>query len=201
MKTSTKIWMCLAGVALVALGVICIAYPLNTLISMAWVLGFVFFAAGCSSIGAWSKLRQFVPQSGALLFAGILQVLLGVLLAFNPAPLAIALPFIFALWLIMEGISLAVSASDFKQIGFSYWWVPCCIGIIAACFGFYTLVNPAAGAEALVWIIGIGIMLDGIGYWVKVALINKTEKKFTRVHDQFKKSLKDIVDAEYEEIK
>ncbi|MBQ4032674.1 MAG: DUF308 domain-containing protein [Paludibacteraceae bacterium] len=201
MKTSTKVWMCLAGIALVALGVICIAYPLATIVSLAWVMGFIFFAAGCSSIGAWSKLRSFVPQSGVLLFTGILQVILGLLLAFNPAPLAIALPFIFAFWLIMEGISMAVSSSDFKQIGFSYWWIPCCIGVLAACFGVYALIHPAAAGEALVLIVGIGIIFAGIGYWVKVALINKTEKQLSKVQEKFKKSLKDIVDAEFEEVK
>lgn len=201
MKTSTKVWMCLAGIALVALGVICIAYPLSTIVSLAWVLGFVFFAAGCSSIGAWSKLRRFVPQSGILLFSGILQVILGLLVAFNPAPLAIALPFIFALWLIIEGINLAVSSADFKQIGFSYWWIPCCLGVVAACFGIYALANPAASAEALVIVTGIGIILDGIGYWIKVAIINKTEKQLSKVQEKFRKSLRDIVDAEFEEIK
>lgn len=73
--------------------------------------------------------------------------------------------------------------------------------MLAACFGVYALIHPAAAGEALVLIVGIGIIFTGIGYWVKVALINKTEKKFTKVHEQFKKSLKDITDAEFEEIK
>ena len=46
MKTSTKIWMCLAGVALVALGVMCILCPGTPLLSLAWVSGLMFFLGG-----------------------------------------------------------------------------------------------------------------------------------------------------------
>ena len=39
MKTSTKIWLAIAGILLVALGVFCITKPAATLFTTAWLIG------------------------------------------------------------------------------------------------------------------------------------------------------------------
>ena len=44
--------MCLAGIALVVLGVLCIMYPGNTLLSLAWAFGLMLIVTGCSTFGA-----------------------------------------------------------------------------------------------------------------------------------------------------
>ena len=169
MKKSTKIWMCLAGVALVALGVMCILYPGSTLLSLAWVFGLMFFLGGCTEMAAWSATRGFIPMSGLMFLSALLQIILGAIMLFHPAPLMMALPFIFAFWLLFEGINLAISSFDFKRVGFRRWWIVCCFGVLAACFGVYCLVNPNVSVETIAWIVGLGIILDGVGNWVKVA--------------------------------
>ena len=196
MKTSTKIWMCLVGVALVALGVLCIMYPGNTLLSLAWVFGLIFFLGGCTEMAAWAATRRFMPRSGLMFFSALLQIIFGCLMFFHPAPLMVALPFIFAFWLLFEGINLAISSFDFKQVGFGKWWIVCCFGVLAACFGVYCLFNPNVSVETIAWIVGLGIIIDGIGNWVKVAVVNKVEKRFVKLHDR----LKEVVDITWEEI-
>lgn len=59
--------MCIAGVALVALGVMCILCPGTTLLSLAWVFGLMFFFGGCTEKAAWSATRGFIPMSGLML--------------------------------------------------------------------------------------------------------------------------------------
>ncbi len=58
MKTSSKCWMCLSGIVLVALGIMCICYPGSTLLSLAWVLGLIFFIGGCTQMAAWAAMRR-----------------------------------------------------------------------------------------------------------------------------------------------
>ncbi|MBR3648175.1 MAG: DUF308 domain-containing protein [Paludibacteraceae bacterium] len=200
MKTSSKIWMCLAGVALVALGVLCIMYPGPTLMSLAWVFGLVFFVGGCTQMGAWATVRHFMPRSGLMFFSALLQILLGCLMILHPEPLMIIMPFVFAFWLIFEGIDVAIGSADFKLVGFRKWWIVCCLGILSACFGVYCLVNPNVSAETIAWIVGLGIIIDGIGNWVKVALINKLEKRFTQLGNRFRAAIKDIEDVQWEEV-
>ena len=197
MKTSTKIWMCLAGVALVALGVLCIKYPVNTLLSLSWLFGLFFFLGGCTQMAAWAATRGFMPLSGLSFFSALLQIILGCVMIFHPAPVMFALPFLFAFWLLFEGIDLAISSFDFKRVGFRNWWCICCFGVLAACFGVYCLLNPNISVETISWLVGLGIIIDGVGNWVKVLVVNKVEKRFVKLHDR----LREVTDIDWEEVK
>ncbi len=197
MKTSTKIWMCLAGVALVTLGVLCILYPGSTLLSLAWVFGLFFFVAGCTQIAGWSATRAYLPLSGLSFLSAVLQIVMGCVMLFHPVPVMAALPFLFAFWLLFEGINMSISSFDFQRIGFSKWWLICCFGALVACFGVYCLLNPSVSAETIAWVVGLGIIIDGIGYWVKVALVNKFEKRFVKLHDR----LREVEDITWEDVK
>jgi uncharacterized membrane protein HdeD (DUF308 family) len=196
MKTSTKIWMCLAGIALVVLGVLCIMYPGNTLLSLAWTLGIILIVTGCSTFGVWATFRAINPFGGLTFLTALLQLILGVVLIFNPAPLAIALPFIFAFWVMYEGFGLFVDSFNYKRLGFRRWWVLCLLSVLVICAGCYGLFcNPAASANVVAWLVGLGIIADGIGYWVRIAAVNRVEKKLTKLADRFHQVI-DIEDVE-----
>lgn len=188
--------MCLGGCALVALGVLCILYPGSTLLSLSWLFGLFFFLGGCTQMAAWAATRGFMPLSGLSFFSALLQIILGCVMLFHPAPVMAALPFLFAFWLLFEGINLAIGSADFRRVGFRKWWIQCCFGILAACFGVYCLCNPGTSIETIAWLVGLGIIVDGIGYWVKVALVNKVEKRFVKLHDR----LKEVEDITWEEV-
>ena len=196
MKKSTKIWMCLAGCALVVLGVLCIAYPADTIMSLAWALGIMLVVSGCSTFGAWVTLRAINPFGLLTFLTALLQVIVGVLLIFNPAPLALALPFVFAFWVMYEGLSVMLDSFNYKRLGFGKWWILCLLGalaLFAGCYGMFT--DPVASAKVLAWIVGLAIIFDGISYWVRVAAISRVEKKLTRLNDRFRQVL-DIEDVE-----
>lgn len=186
MKTSTKIWMCLGGCSLVVLGILCILYPGGTLLSLAWALGLMLVVSGCSTFGAWATLRRINPFSGLTFLAALLQVFLGIVLLINPAPLAIAIPFVFAFWVLYEGLNLLLDSLNYKRLGFSKWWLLCLLSVLVICAGCYGLFyDPAASATTVAWLVGIGIILDGIGYWVKVAAVNRVENKLHKLADRF----------------
>ena len=196
MKTSTKIWMCLAGIALVVLGVLCIMYPGNTLLSLAWAFGLMLIVTGCSTFGAWATLRHVNPFNGLTFLAALMQVFLGIVLIINPAPLAVALPFIFAFWVMYEGIGLMVDSFNYKRLGWNKWWVLCLLSVLIICAGCYGLFcNPAASAATLAWLVGLGIILDGVGSWLKVAAVNRVEKRLHKISDRIQQVL-DVEDVE-----
>lgn len=191
MKTSTKIWMCLAGIALVALGIVCLVNTGSTLLSLAWLLGLFFLVAGCCEFAAWGKLHLILPQSGLLFLSAMLQVLMGIFFIIHPVSLAAALPFVFAFVILFEGVRIAIESFDFKQVGFRYWWIMLLFGLLAAAFGIYGFFQPAISATTLTILVSLGIVLAGVGYWVQVAGINRFEKRLKQLHDRF-----EFVDAE-----
>ena len=178
--------MCLGGCSLVVLGILCILYPGGTLLSLAWALGLMLVVSGCSTFGAWATLRRINPFSGLTFLAALLQVFLGIVLLINPAPLAIAIPFVFAFWVLYEGLNLLLDSLNYKRLGFSKWWLLCLLSVLVICAGCYGLFyDPAASATTVAWLVGIGIILDGIGYWVKVAAVNRVENKLHKLADRF----------------
>ncbi len=191
MKTSTKIWMCLAGIALVALGIVCLVNTGSTLLSLAWLLGLFFLVAGCCEFAAWGRLHLILPQSGLLFLSAMLQVLMGIFFIIHPVSLAAALPFVFAFVVLFEGVRIAIESFDFKQVGFRYWWIMLLFGLLAAAFGVYGFFQPAVSATTLTILVSLGIVLAGVGYWVQVAGINRFEKRLKQLHDRF-----EFVDAE-----
>lgn len=191
MKTSTKIWMCIAGIALVALGVVCLVNSGTTLLSLAWLLGLFFLVAGCCEFAAWGKLHLILPQSGLLFLSALLQVLMGIFFIINPVSLAAALPFVFAFMVLFEGVRIAIESFDFKQVGFRYWWLMLLFGLVATAFGIYGFFQPAVSATTLTVLVSLGVMLAGVAYWVQVAGINRFEKRLKQLHDRF-----EFVDAE-----
>ena len=192
MKKGDKILMCLSGIALVALGVLCIIYPGATLLSLAWLIALLFYLGGCSQMAFWARARKIIPHSGLVFLSALLQIILGCMMLFTPQPTMIVLPFIFAFWLLFEGVNLAITAVDIKRVGFRKWWVLFCIGLVAAAFGVCCLFYPNVSVETIAVLVGIGIILSGVGYWVRVALVNKVEKRFVGLADRIQAAIKEI---------
>ena len=186
----------LAGIALVVLGVFCIMYPGNTLLSLAWAFGLMLIVTGCATFGAWATFRAINPFGGLTFLTALLQLILGIVLIFNPAPLAVALPFIFAFWVMYEGIGLMVDSFNYKRLGWNKWWVLCLLSVLIICAGCYGLFcNPVASATTLAWLVGLGIILDGVGNWLKVAAVNRVEKRLHKISDRIQQVL-DVEDVE-----
>ena len=193
MKTSTKIWMCLAGLALVALGVLCLLNSDDTILSLAWALGFILLVSGCSNFTNWFVLGRYLPQRHLIMLVAIIEFILGIRLVVNPTGLAVALPFIFAAFVLFESLSLTLEAFDFKRVGFNFWYCLLILGLGGMVFGVYGLFyNPEASATVLSTLVSIGIILDGVGYWIKLAGINRFEKHLKKIGER----LQYVEDAE-----
>lgn len=58
-KTSTKIWLAIAGILLIVLGIVCIANPAATLFSAAWLIGCGIITMGISYLLALFGINRF----------------------------------------------------------------------------------------------------------------------------------------------
>lgn len=177
MKTSTKIWLCVAGLFLIALGVVCIAKPDITLVSAAWLLGCLTLIAGISKLIFTFRTQAFLPNSGTRALSAILDIFFGCFFLFNVLGTAVSLPVVFALWVMIEGIFIAVQSFDYKRVGFQMWWILLLLGIGGAVLGFFGLRNLNVTAGVLSAIIGLGIIANGLAYILAVVGVNRFEKR------------------------
>lgn len=177
MKTSTKIWLCIAGLLLIILGVVCIAKPDITMVSAAWMLGCLTLIAGVAKMVFTLKTQAFLPNSGTRMLSALLDIFFGCFFLFNILGTAISLPVVFAIWVMVEGIVIAVQSFDYKAVGFPQWWVLLILGVCGAVLGFFGLRNLDVTAGVLSTIIGLGIIANGLAYILAVVGVNRFEKK------------------------
>lgn len=177
MKKSTKIWLCVAGVLLVILGVLCIAKPDITLVSAAWVLGCLTLFSGCAKLIFTLRTQAFMPNSGTRMLSALLDIFFGCFFLFNILGTAVSLPVVFAIWVMVQGIVIAVQSFDYKTVGFPYWWALLILGVAGAVLGFFGLRNLDVAAVTLSTLIGIAIIANGLAYICAVAGVNRFEKK------------------------
>ena len=176
MRKSTKIWLAIAGILLIGLGVICLMRPFETLLSVAWLIGFMTLLTGISKLVFTFRTQAFLPNGATRLLSAILLIILGCILLSNKLFVTSSLPIIFAVWVVIEGVTIAVLSFDYKKFHFDFWWVLLLIGIVAVVLGILGLRNPLVAANTLSALISIGIILLGVSYLVAVFGINKLQK-------------------------
>lgn len=176
MKTSNKICFGLTGLVLILTGVICICNPDATLLSASTLIGLLTLLSGITTLITWSKIKFFLP-TGNLLLSSILQIVIGLIFLNHKLLVAGSLPIIFAFWILVEGVILALRSFDFKKVHFRAWWVLFILGAGAAVLGVFCLKSPAeVGVPALSYIIGVGIVLLGIVDLVALWGVNKLDR-------------------------
>ena len=177
MKTSTKIWLAIAGILLVVLGVLCISRPAATLFTTAWLIGLFTLFAGVSKLMFTLRTQAFLPNSGTRALSAILEIIIGIIFLANNVFLAFSLPVIFAMWITIESVIIVVNSFDYKRVGFPGWWGILLLGICGFVLGILGLRNPDVTAATLSTLIGLGVIAMGASYLIALLGIQKFENR------------------------
>ena len=182
MKTSTKIWLGIAGILLVVLGVLCISRPAATLFTTAWLIGLFTLFAGVSKLMFTLRTQAFLPNSGTRALSAILEIIIGIIFLANNVFLAFSLPVIFAMWITIESVIIVVNSFDYKRVGFPGWWGILLLGICGVVLGILGLRNPDVTAATLSTLIGLGVIAMGASYLIALLGIQKFENRVKEIN-------------------
>ncbi len=183
MKKSTRIWICITGVLLVVLGVLCIAKPTGTLFATAWLIGLFTLLSGISLLVFTIRTQAYIPNSGSRMLSALLQIILGCVFLSNKFFLSTSLPVVFAMWVLIQGVIIAVNSFDYKRAGFPLWWVIMVLGLCAGVLGVLGLRNPVAAGKTLSLLIGLAVISTGLSYLVAMAALNRFRKRLDGIKD------------------
>ena len=151
--------------------------PGFTLSSLAWILGFGTLLIGIIKMVFTFRTQAFVPNSGSRMLSALIDIFFGCFILFHLYEAVITLPLLFAVWVIIEGISTIVQSFIYKGVGFGGWWGMLLLGIAATFCGFFGFKNLAATASLLSTLVGIAIILIGLGYLIGVIGMKRFEKQ------------------------
>jgi uncharacterized membrane protein HdeD (DUF308 family) len=173
--------MVLRGVLAVIFGVIVVRSP--TLAASALVIVFAIYAFADALLDFFMAVRRGRAglRWGWYLFEGLASVALGVLaLAFPGITILLAVLLIGIRALVLGIVELAAAFSG-KGATEPRWLIGLA-GALSILFGILLLARPAAGALALVWMIGVYALVFGVALFALGLRMLWTGHEETRLH-------------------
>jgi uncharacterized membrane protein HdeD (DUF308 family) len=129
--------------------------------SYALVDGIAAVVASVSSYGANERWW-------AMLLAGLVGILIGLVTLFSPRTTAIVLLYYIAAWAVLTGVLQIIAAIQMRRVRTGEWALIVC-GILSLLFGLLIVVFPGAGALSILWMVAVyaiifGVMLIVVGF-------------------------------------
>jgi len=160
-----KWWLLLLrGIAAIVFGILAFIWPVITLLTLTLLWG--AFALADGILALWGAISGPGGQAGSrvwLAIVGICGILAGLLAFAWPGITALVLLVFIAVWAIIIGVMQIWGAIQLRK-EIEGEWLLILSGLLSVAFGVLLLVQPGAGALAVVWIIGWYAILAGCIY-------------------------------------
>lgn len=174
-----KVNLILTAVIMIAVGVLFVIYPKDSLGLLTWLLGVLILASGVFTILFSLKAQKVLPNASSSTLLGVFQIMLGSLFVLNHFDKLQegAIGVLFAIWVMYEGLSLVISSFGYKKATFRRWWVMLLFGLLNVVLGYVALLNADKISPVLAVIVGLGIVANGVMRIVAFIAITRIEKK------------------------
>ena len=143
-------------------GVLLIAFDQLALRITAYVLAGVMILCSIWSVIAYIRSQPIKRIVESRLATGLILLVAGILLAFNPDYLKESLSFIWGLALLFGGFLKIQYAFDEKSVKVNRWWIMLIFSGFSLIIGVLSLVNPYFLGESRYLIIGILLVLEAV---------------------------------------
>jgi uncharacterized membrane protein HdeD (DUF308 family) len=149
-------WMYIVrGVLSIAFGVLTLTWPGLSLVALVIMYGAYALVEGVVATVLGVARRGEDDRWWAIVLAGVVSVLAGILALAWPAITSLALLYIIGAWALVHGVLEIIEA-------FRDGWYLAVFGALSIVFGLFVLFRPLTGALALLWAIGWWAIFAGV---------------------------------------
>lgn len=163
-KSAVKHWYIplFVGVVFILLGLYVWSQPLASFLALSIFFCISFFITGIGEVIFSISNKNEMDNWGWMLTFGIINILVGVLLASNPNLSMISLAFYIGFVILFRSISSISAAIELKNYGVRDWGWMFFFGLLGLIFGFILLWNPLFAGLTLVAWTALGFLVIGV---------------------------------------
>ena len=130
------------GILLILCGIYFISAPLLTLVTLIIILGIALLIAGVFEVVLYIRHRGTQDTHITTLVLGIIDIIIALLIFFQPLVMAPVFPWIVGAGIAIFGISEVLGAFRLRKKGISAWGWMVFAGIASLLFGILIFANP-----------------------------------------------------------
>ena len=150
-----SVLFCLAGVLFIAMPEIS-----TKIIGICIGISMILFGI-VRLIGYFSKDLYRLAFQFDLEF-GILMMILGVIVLFNPENLMAFICVAIGISILLDGLFKIRIALDSKQFGIKSWWLILALAIVTGVIGVFLIFDSATGSEVMTVALGLTLLSEGV---------------------------------------
>lgn len=159
---NAKIAYVLISVVMVVLGIALILWPEISALAVCNITGAVLTVFGIIKLVGYFSKDMYRLAFQFDLALGVFSLLVGVLMLVHPTGVVRLVPVITGVFVILDGAFKLQTAHDAKRFGLSGWWCILLLAIVSCLGGLFLVANPFQGANALMILLGITLVIDGV---------------------------------------
>lgn len=164
-RRAVKNWwlMLLAGLLLVAAGIVVFCYPAESYVALSLLFGVAMLVSGVVQLALSIDSRNYFLTRGYVVVGGIVDLLLGIFLCCKPDVTLLVLPFVLGFWLLYHSFMIIGFASDLStfRVPGSGWTI--FGGVLLLILSILILIKPfAIGTSVVVVLTGCALLVAGI---------------------------------------
>ncbi|MCZ0717405.1 HdeD family acid-resistance protein [Aerococcus kribbianus] len=151
------------GILYLLAGIVVFNNPLLATLWLSVLIGIGWIISGVLNITMRDTMKEWTGRgSGWLVFFGIVDIILGLLLLFNQWVGLVAIPMLFALWFVVEAVGLIMSSFAWRSWSKGRFWLQMLVGILGLIMAVVLVFNPLGALLTLEVLVGAFFILAAI---------------------------------------
>jgi uncharacterized membrane protein HdeD (DUF308 family) len=161
-KIKSSRLLVIAGIIFILAGIFCLLNPLWSYVHLVRFSGIALLLSGIIlTISSSYADMSFAKEKTSMRVDGILDMIFGILLIFNPLLTFFVFPFMIACWILCKGI-VKIFIAVLLRNQLRGWYFILALGIIAVVFAFLIIYAPVNHSDERTKIIGAFFIFLGV---------------------------------------
>lgn len=173
-----------------ALGVLLIVFPATSALTVCYAAGAISIVFGVIKLGGYFSEDMYRLAFQFDFALGIFALLAGVLLVLHPTNIVKLVPVILGVFIITDGAFKLQTSVDARRFGMRGWWGILLLAVLTCLSGLFLIINPFEGAQALMILLGVTLIIYGVQnllvvlYTVKVVRMENQRSVYVDIKEK-----------------